>query len=121
MKRYVVLIAHRRPTDWDLAEEEVRDGFFAAHHAFEAYVDERGRRLGSAALADGDTATTIRHVDDRVAVSDGPFAETAETIGGYYDVELPDLDTAIAAGELLPASYTVEIRPVIAIEGYEPA
>lgn len=121
MRRYVVLIAYPQPSDWDMADEEVRDGFFAAHRAFEAYVDAHGRRLGSAALADGDTATTIRHADDRVTLSDGPFAETAETIGGYYDVELPDLDTAVAAGRLLPPSYVVEIRPVTTIEGYEPA
>jgi hypothetical protein len=52
-------------------------------------------------------------------VTDGPFAELAEQVGGYYDVELPDLDTAISAGSLLHPSYTVEIRPVVGVEGYE--
>ena len=52
-------------------------------------------------------------------VTDGPFVELTEQIAGYYDVELPDLDTAIAAGRLLPAAYTVEIRPVTTVEGYE--
>ena len=41
-------------------------------------------------------------------------------MGGYYDVELPDLDAAITAARLLPSAYTVEIRPVIRIEGYDP-
>ncbi len=45
--------------------------------------------------------------------------ELTEQIGGYYDVELPDLDAAIAAGRLLPRSYTVEIRSVVGVEGYE--
>jgi hypothetical protein len=44
-----------------------------------------------------------------------------EQVGDYYDVELPDLDTAIAAGRLLPASYAVEIRPALTVEGYERA
>jgi len=41
-------------------------------------------------------------------------------VGGYYDIELPDLDSAIAAGRLLPSSsYAVEIRPTVTIAGYE--
>jgi len=115
VKRYVVLVAYE-PGQWESASEEVRQDYFAAHHAFEEYVDAHGRRLSSAPLAGADTATTIRHVDGTVKVTDGPFVESVEQVGGYYDVELPDLDTAIAAGRLLPASYAVEIRPAITIE-----
>ena len=114
MRRYVVLIAYE-PSDWSSASEEVRAAFFEGHAAFSAYVAEHGREVASAALADTDTATTVRHVDGQVVVTDGPFAETAETIGGYYEVELPDLDTAIAAVSLLPPSYSLEIRPVVAV------
>lgn len=119
MKRYVVLVAYA-PEEWAAATTEQRQEYFDAHHAFERHVDAHGRRLHSAALCDADVATTISpgRGDDRV-VTDGPFVELSEQIGGYYDVELPDLDTAIAAGRLLPAAYTVEIRPVMVIEGYE--
>jgi hypothetical protein len=119
MARYVVMIAFQ-PWEWAQATPEVRQWYFDSHHAFERYVDEHGQRLASGALCDADTATTVgRGVGlDRV-VTDGPFAELAEQIGGYYDVELPDLDTAIAAARLLPPAYTVEIRPVMRIEGYE--
>jgi hypothetical protein len=120
VRRYIVLIAYV-PRDWESPPEALREEFFAAHHAFEEYVDARGRRLGSAALAGADTATTVRHVDGNVTVTDGPFVETTEQVGGYYDIELPDLDAAIAAGKLLPSSYAVEIRPTITIEGYESA
>ena len=120
MTRYVVLVAYE-PGAWESASEEVRQGYFDAHHAFERYVDAHGRRIGSAPLAGGDTATTLRHVDGEVTVTDGPFVESAEQIGGYYDVELPSLDAAIEAGRLLPASYAVEIRPVVKVEGYESA
>lgn len=118
MKRYVVLIAYE-PRDWESASEAVRMEYFAAHHAFEQYVDAHGRRLSSGALAGADTATTIRHVDGVATVTDGPFVESTEQVGGYYDVELADLDSAIEAGGLLPSAYAVEIRPTVKIEGYE--
>ena len=119
--RYVLLIAHR-PGDWEGTDEAVRQTYFDAHHAFERYVDEHGKRLDSAALDDAELATTIRHGDDGVAVvSDGPFVELTEQVGGYYDVELPDLDTAIAAAKLLPRAYTVEVRPAVQVEGYQRA
>jgi len=120
VKRYILLTAYV-PGDWETATDAVRQEYFAAHHAFEQYVDAHGRQLSSAPLAGADTATTVRHVDGAITVTDGPFVETAEQVGGYYDVELPDLDTAIAAGSLLPSSYAVEIRPAITIEGYESA
>lgn len=115
MARYLILIAYE-PSDWSTASEETRDAFFAQHGAFSAFVAEHGTELASAALGDSDTATTVRHVDGDVVLTDGPFAETAEMIGGYYEVELPDLDTAIAAASLLPPSYTLEIRPVVSVE-----
>ena len=120
MKRYVILIAYR-PGDWSSASPEVRQTYFDAHDAFSDYVDEHGTHLGSAALGDADTATTLRTGTDGIrTVTDGPFAELTEQVGGYYDVKLPDLDAAIAAAALLPPAYTVEIRPVIRIEGYDP-
>ena len=117
----MVLIAYPQPSTFEMADETVREEFFAGHHAFEEYVDTHGRRLSSAALEDQDTATTVRHDGDTVTVTDGPFTETVENIGGYYDVELPDLDAAIEAAGLLPRSYAVEIRPTMRIEGYESA
>ncbi len=63
----------------------------------------------------------VRRADGSRTVTDGPFAELAEQVGGYYDVELPDLDAAIAAARLLPPAYTVEIRPVDQDRGVRPA
>ena len=120
MKRYVILIAYR-PWDWSSATPEVRQSYVDAHDAFQHHVDEHGSHLGSAALGDADTATTLRtRPDDARTVTDGPFAELAEQIGGYYDVELPDLDAAIAAARLLPAAYTSRSGRSIRIEGYDP-
>jgi hypothetical protein len=118
VRRYVVLVAYD-PGHWESASDGVRREYFAAHHAFEEYVDAHGRRISSTPLAGADTATTIRHVDGTATVTDGPFVESVEQVGGYYDVELPDLDSAIAAGRLLPSFYAVEIRPAVTIEGYD--
>ncbi len=119
MTRYVILIAYE-PGGWESASQQERQGYFDAHDAFSQFVDDHGRHLGSAALGDADTATTVRRDDaGAMVVTDGPFAELAEQVGGYYDVELADLDAAIAAAALLPPSYVVEIRPVVTIEGYD--
>ena len=120
MTRYVVLVAYE-PGDWSEAGPEVQQGYFDAHQAFERYVDTHGRRISGAPLADAETATTLAPgaAEDRV-VTDGPFVELAEQVGGYYDVELPDLDAAIAAARLLPSAYTVEIRPVVEIPDHTP-
>lgn len=115
--KYVILIAYE-PMDWSTVSAQTQQAYFDAHDAFSSYVEQHGEHLASAALADADTATTVRHRDGVRVVTDGPFAETAEQIGGYYEVDLPDLDTAIEASALLPAAYAVEIRPVVQIEGY---
>jgi hypothetical protein len=120
MRRYLLLVAHGDGAG-DVLSEQARRELSAAHHAFEEYVDAHGRRISSAPLAGADTATTLRHVGGAATVTDGPLVESEEQVGGYYDVELPDLDTAIAAGWLLPSSYAVEIRPVVPVDGPEPA
>ena len=113
--RYLVLLAHE-PGSWEAAEPEERQAHVDGHDAFHRFVDEHGRRISGAALADADTATTVRHLGDRRVLTDGPFVETSEVIGGYYDVELPDLDVAIEAASLLPHAYAVEIRSVVELD-----
>ncbi|WP_353951418.1 YciI family protein [Knoellia sp. S7-12] len=115
MMRYLVLIAYE-PGGWEAATPEERQGYVEGHAAFDRFVDEHGRRLSGAPLADAETATTVRHAHGETVVSDGPFVESVETIGGYYDVELADLDSAIQAASLLPPAYAVEIRAVIELD-----
>jgi hypothetical protein len=68
--------------------------------------------LGGEALGDGSTATTLRTSGGEMAITDGPFAEAAEQIGGYYVIEAPDLDTIVDLCRILPA-YDIEIRPIL--------
>ena len=64
------------------------------------------------------TATSIRtSLGGDVTVTDGPFAETKEALGGYYLIEAPDLDAAIALAKKVPARFGgVEVRPVMVFE-----
>ncbi len=76
---------------------------------------ERGVLRGGAGLRPPDDATTVRVRDDEVLLSDGPFAETKEQIGGFVLIECADLDEAIEIAAKHPAcGYgTIEIRPMI--------
>jgi len=73
---------------------------------------------GGAGLQPTMTATTIVTRSGAQSVHDGPFAETREQLGGFYLVEAPDLDAAIAIAKKLPlyADGSVEIRPVLSVD-----
>lgn len=79
----------------------------------------RGQYVGAGPLHPVATATSVRVRDQARVVTDGPFAETREQLGGYYLVEAKDLDEAIEIAERIPpARYgTIEIRPVLEIPG----
>ena len=78
-----------------------------------------GQYLGAGPLHPVATATSIRVRDGRRVVTDGPFAETREQLGGYYLIEAKDLDEAIGIAERIPPVTvgTIEIRPVMEIQG----
>ncbi len=116
MTKYLVLIAYE-PGGWEKASAEEQQAFHDQHHAFDSAVG--ANLLAGQALDGPDAARTMRHVDGEPVVTDGPFAETAEMIGGFYLVEAADPDQVVEWCKLLPPSYSLEIRPCIAIEGYE--
>ena len=78
-----------------------------------------GQFLATSPLQPTSTATTVKVRDGKRLVTDGPFAETREQLGGYYLVEASDLDGAIGIAARIPGARvgTVEIRPVIEIAG----
>ncbi|PYS20789.1 MAG: hypothetical protein DMF72_19680 [Acidobacteria bacterium] len=82
-------------------------------------LNARGQYLGAGPLHSVSSATSVRVRDDRRLVTDGPFAETREQLGGYYVIEAKDLDEAIEIAERVPpVRYgTIEIRPVMEIPG----
>lgn len=82
-------------------------------------LSANGQYLGAGPLHSVATATSVRVRDDKRVVTDGPFVETREQLGGYYVIEAKDLDEAIGIAERIPpARYgTIEIRPVMEIPG----
>ena len=78
-----------------------------------------GRYLSAVPLQPTATATSIRVREDRRVITDGPFAETREQLGGFFLVEAKDLDEAIDIAAKIPAGRwgTVEIRPVVEVAG----
>jgi hypothetical protein len=82
-------------------------------------IHARGQYLDASPLHPTSTATSIRVRDGQRLVTDGPFAETREQLGGYYLIDAANLDEAIRVAEQVPAACwgTVEIRPVLEISG----
>jgi len=76
---------------------------------------QAGRLVGGNQLQPRGTTTTIKWRGDQPVVTDGPFLESKETIGGYGIFEVPDLDTAIAIAKSWPehGHHVVEIRPIV--------
>ena len=96
--------------------DSTADDDAAMMSAVKSWVDEmsvRGVRLSGGPLRSAAEARIVRVADDEVLVSDGPFAETKEQIGGYDVIECADLDTAvrIAVGHPLARTATIEVRP----------
>jgi hypothetical protein len=79
----------------------------------------KGLYLNAAPLHLTSTATSVRVREDKRLVTDGPFAETREQLGGYYLIEAKNLDEAISVAERIPPARwgTIEIRPVLEIQG----
>ncbi|HLQ78778.1 MAG TPA: YciI family protein [Terriglobia bacterium] len=82
-------------------------------------IHAKGQFLAASPLHPTTTATSVRVREGRKIVTDGPFAETREQLGGYYLIEGKNLDEAIGIAERIPGARwgTIEIRPVMEISG----
>ena len=117
-EQYLVLLAADESI-WASASAEERQRVMDAHDAFHKAVTDRARMVSGEALAASASGRTLRHVDGEPVVTEGPYAEGVEQLGGFYVVEAGSADEVLDLCRLLPASYAVEVRPVIRIEGYE--
>ncbi|HWO03067.1 MAG TPA: YciI family protein [Blastocatellia bacterium] len=82
-------------------------------------LNKTGNYIYAGPLHPTSTATSVRIRDGKRLVTDGPFAETREQLGGYYLIEARDLDEAMGIAERVPVAHvgTIEIRPVLEIPG----
>jgi hypothetical protein len=104
---------------WENASSEVRDRIMGEHRAYATACDERGYKIiGGDELGLSKNAVTVRADDGALTVTDGPFVELAEHLGGYYVVETDDVQgLAQLTGELLLTDGGgAELRPVIVYE-----
>jgi hypothetical protein len=112
--KYMLLIYSAQPTEQPPAE--VVEKIMGEYWAYEKAVADAGVKIDSDALQGVQTATTVHVTEtgERV-VTDGPFAETREVLGGYYLIDVPDLDAALDWAARCPGSRhgKVEVRPIM--------
>ncbi len=111
--QYILLIYGPEPTEEPSAEAIAAE--MDAYNAFTEHIRERGAMKGGEALQPTATATTVRVRDGKTVSTDGPFAETKEVLGGFYQVEAADLDEAIGYAAMIPGAKrgSIEVRPIV--------
>jgi hypothetical protein len=100
---------------WENADPQDGAQVIAAYDAFTREAEAAGALLGGEGLQPTATATTVRVRDGERLLTDGPFAETKEQLGGFYLLECKDLDEAIEWAAKIPGAEhgSVEVRPVM--------
>lgn len=112
--RYMLLIYGNEAAEAALSEQE-RQELFAAHIAYARELGEKGVMLAGDPLLPTSAATSVRLQGEKPVVTHGPFAETAEQLGGYYLIECANLDQALEWAIKNPSARTgtIEVRPVV--------
>lgn len=111
--KYMLLIY----AEEDAWTEEERQECYATSTELASELQVAGKFLGASPLHPASTATCVRVRNSRPLITDGPFTEAREQLGGYFLVEARDLDEALAIAARIPGAVkgTVEVRPVVEI------
>jgi hypothetical protein len=102
----------RSPEEWGRLSEDEQQAIYAAYQA----INETPGVTPGVGLQDPETATTVRVQDGKTLVTDGPFAEVKDAIGGFLFFEADDLDAAIELAAQIPAARlggAIEVRPTM--------
>jgi hypothetical protein len=114
--KYMLLIYDDEKA-WAKFSENERQGYMGEYMEFTQEIKSGGQHVASAQLHPTSAATSVRVRNGKRLVTDGPFAETREQLGGYYLIEAKDLDEAIAIAARIPSARSpigvVEVRPVV--------
>ena len=112
--RYMLLIYGNEAAEATQSAEE-RQAEFAAHMAYAREMREKDVMEAGDPLLPTSAATTVRVRDGKVLTTHGPFAETAEQLGGYYIISCENLDQALEWAARNPSARTgtIEIRPIV--------
>jgi len=111
--KYMLRI-HDSEQAWAALSATEQQEIMAGYRRFSAEIRATGQFLAGSQLQPTSNATTVRVKNGKRMVTDGPFAETREQLGGFYLVEAENLDEAIAMAERLPSAITgtIEVRPL---------
>ena len=112
--QYLALLYDNENSDRDLTPEQQGE-VIKRYFAFNEEAKAAGVFVAGEALKPTSTATSIRNRDGKMLMTDGPFAETKEQLGGFYLLDCKDLDEALAWAAKIPAADTgtVEVRPIL--------
>jgi hypothetical protein len=112
--KYMLLIYHDEPSWYGISEAE-RQQVYLEYRKLRSDLESRGQFVTGSQLQPIATATTVRVRDGKELVTDGPFAETHEQLGGYFLIEAKDLDEATSIAARIPSARTgsIEIRPLV--------
>ncbi len=109
-----LLMLYSEESGWNKMTPAEQEQGMASYKAYTEALKQAGALAGSNRLQPSSTATTVRLTNGKSQVLDGPYAESKEQLGGYYLIDVPDLDAAISWASRCPgASHgTIEVRPV---------
>ncbi len=109
-----ILMDYVKEDGWTDLSREDQERWLGAYRAFMEAMTAAGVLKDSKGLHPTGTATTVRVVEDRTQVVDGPYADSKEQLGGFHLIEVADLDAAIAWASRSPTALhgVVEVRPV---------
>jgi len=112
--QYMLLI-YSEPGSWEGLSDEERNALYQEYYGLSNDLREQGKMVSANELQPTATATTVTVRDGDTVVTDGPFAETKEALGGYYLIEAETLDEAIEWAARIPSARhgKVEVRPVV--------
>ena len=112
-----VLLIHESPAEWAQRNDPAQaSAYWGAYTAYGQALAQAGIIRGGAGLQPPSTSTSLRLKDGQRVIQDGPFADTKEQLGGFYKIEVPDLETALEWAARCPAmdfGGVVEVRPEI--------
>jgi hypothetical protein len=112
--QYLLLI-YDKESDWGKLSEAEQGALMQEYQAFTKSINQSGHYRAGSQLHPVSKATTVRVRDGKKLITDGPFAETKEQLGGYYLVEAKNLDDAVALAARVPSVRfgSIEVRPLV--------
>ncbi|NIH78545.1 YciI family protein [Amycolatopsis viridis] len=118
-----LLIMHMNPAVWESLTEEDRNAVMTGHGAFIDAIRESGEMISTQALADPSNSAVVRVRDGAPVVTDGPYLEAKEYLGGYYLVDVESRERALELAAMIPDASVeglgIEVRPVMFSAGQE--